>query len=173
MSNLPVRATGSHAQDTAAYHPSVFLNGVHVSVTYVLTPWSRVLLKKLIVSQPVKKFPAFYGSRRFITVFYSVTLSQDDTFLQIRVVSTSPNPQAGGPPLVGCPRLLIQHIRSYPPHWRPFHHPQSDDAPCRGDGPTSRQDTCSAGHMHLTIFLRNITKINAVFLSRQQYFRCR
>ena len=31
------------------------------------------------------------------------------------VVSTSPNPQAGGPPLVGCPRLLIQFIRSYPP----------------------------------------------------------
>ena len=29
------------------------------------------------------------------------------------VVSTSPNPQAGGPPLVGCPRLLIQFIRSY------------------------------------------------------------
>jgi hypothetical protein len=26
-----------------------------------------------------------------------------------RVVSTSPNPQAGGPPLVGCPRLLIQY----------------------------------------------------------------
>ena len=31
------------------------------------------------------------------------------------VVSTLPNPQAGGPPLVGCPRLLIQYIRSYPP----------------------------------------------------------
>ena len=28
-------------------------------------------------------------------------------------VKTSPNPQAGGPPLVGCPRLLIQFIRSY------------------------------------------------------------
>jgi hypothetical protein len=27
-----------------------------------------------------------------------------------------PNPQAGGPPLVGCPRLLIQYIRSYPPY---------------------------------------------------------
>jgi len=27
-----------------------------------------------------------------------------------RVVSTSPNPQAGGPPCVGCPRLLIQYI---------------------------------------------------------------
>ena len=28
---------------------------------------------------------------------------------------TSPNPQAGEQPLVGCPRLLIQYIRSYPP----------------------------------------------------------
>jgi hypothetical protein len=28
-------------------------------------------------------------------------------------VSPTPNPQAGGPPLVGCPRLLIRYIRSY------------------------------------------------------------
>jgi hypothetical protein len=34
--------------------------------------------------------------------------------LQGGVVSTSTNPQAGGPPLVGCPRLLIKFIRSYP-----------------------------------------------------------
>jgi hypothetical protein len=27
--------------------------------------------------------------------------------LQRGVVNTSPNPQAGGPPLVGCPRLFI------------------------------------------------------------------
>jgi hypothetical protein len=32
------------------------------------------------------------------------------------VVSLPPNPQAGGPPPVGCPRLLIQYIRSYPPY---------------------------------------------------------
>jgi hypothetical protein len=25
-------------------------------------------------------------------------------------------PQAGGPPPVGCPLLLIQYIRSYPPY---------------------------------------------------------
>ena len=55
------------------------------------------------------------------------------------VVSTSPNPQAGGPPLVGCLRMLIQYIRSYPSHWRPFLHPQPDDAPCRGD----RLSTCT------------------------------
>jgi len=35
------------------------------------------------------------------------------------VVSTSPNPQAKRPPLVGCLRLLIQYIRSCPPYWRP------------------------------------------------------
>ena len=49
------------------------------------------------------------------------------------VVSTSPNPQAGGPPLVGRPRLLIQFIRSYPPYRMPFLHPQPEDAPWRGD----------------------------------------
>jgi hypothetical protein len=35
-------------------------------------------------------------------------------FLRWRVVSTSPNPQAGRPPLVGCLRMLIQYICGYP-----------------------------------------------------------
>ena len=35
-------------------------------LTYLLTPWSRVLLEKLTGFQLVKKFPAFYGTRRFI-----------------------------------------------------------------------------------------------------------
>jgi hypothetical protein len=34
-----------------------------------LTPWSRVLLEKLTVTQLVKKFCAFYGTQRFIAVF--------------------------------------------------------------------------------------------------------
>ena len=34
---------------------------------YRITPRSGVLLQKLAVSQLVKKFPAFYGTRRFIT----------------------------------------------------------------------------------------------------------
>jgi hypothetical protein len=33
------------------------------------TPWNRGLLEKLTVSQLVKKFLAFYGTRRFITAF--------------------------------------------------------------------------------------------------------
>jgi len=46
-----------------------------ISHTYVcyfsclLTPWSRLLLEKLTGFQLVKKFPVFYGTRRFITAF--------------------------------------------------------------------------------------------------------
>jgi len=38
---------------------------------HLLTPCSTVLLQKLTDSQSVKKFPAFYGTRRFITAFTS------------------------------------------------------------------------------------------------------
>jgi len=38
-------------------------------LTYLLTPCSRVLLEKLTGSQLVNKFPAIYGTRKFITVF--------------------------------------------------------------------------------------------------------
>jgi len=40
-------------------------------LTSLLTPRSRVLLQKLSGFQPVKKFPEFYGTRRFITAFTS------------------------------------------------------------------------------------------------------
>jgi len=43
-----------------------------IILTYFLTPWCRVLLEKLTGLQLVKKFPAFYGTRRFITAFTSV-----------------------------------------------------------------------------------------------------
>ena len=37
----------------------------------LLAPWSRFLLEKLTGSQVIKKFPSFYGTRRFITAFTS------------------------------------------------------------------------------------------------------
>ena len=40
--------------------------------SYLLTPWCRVLLEKLTGLQLVKKFPAFHGTRRFITALTSV-----------------------------------------------------------------------------------------------------
>ena len=41
-------------------------------LTYLLTPWCRVLLEKLTGLQLVKKFLAFHGTRRFITALTSV-----------------------------------------------------------------------------------------------------
>ena len=40
---------------------------IYIYITYLLTPGSRVLLEKLASLQLVKKFPAFYGTRRFLT----------------------------------------------------------------------------------------------------------
>ena len=44
----------------------------HIQANYLLTPWCRVLLEKLTGLQLVKKFPAFHGTRRFITALTSV-----------------------------------------------------------------------------------------------------
>ena len=41
-------------------------------LTYLLTPWCRVLLEKLTGLPLVKKFPAFHATRRFITALTSV-----------------------------------------------------------------------------------------------------
>jgi len=43
-------------------------NGITLSF-YLLTPWSTVLHDKWTSSQLAKKFPAFYGTQRFIVTF--------------------------------------------------------------------------------------------------------
>ena len=43
-----------------------------IIIIIILTPWRRVLLEKLTGLQLVKKFPAFHGTRRFITALTSV-----------------------------------------------------------------------------------------------------
>ena len=49
--------------------PYIHMNSL---LTYLLTPWCRVLLEKLTGLQLVKKFPAFHETRRFITALTSV-----------------------------------------------------------------------------------------------------
>jgi len=59
-------------------------------LTYLLTPLCRVLLEQLTGLQLVKKFPAFHGTRRFITALTSVgqmSLSWDSP-----IQSISPHP---------------------------------------------------------------------------------
>ena len=40
-------------------------------ITYLLTPWSRVLLEKLTGSAASQEIPHIFGTRRFITVLTS------------------------------------------------------------------------------------------------------
>ena len=58
----------------------------------IINPWTRVLLEKLLGSQLVKKFPAFYGTRKFITEFTStrhLSLSWASSIQSIRLHPTS------------------------------------------------------------------------------------
>jgi hypothetical protein len=48
------------------------------------------------------------------------TIRNNKKCLRWGVVGPTPNPQAGGPPIVGCPRLLIQYIRRYPQYPEDF-----------------------------------------------------
>jgi hypothetical protein len=58
----------SHALGISDY--IIMLNLIFIKTyTYLLTPRSRILLEKLAGVQLVKKFPTFYGTRRFITAF--------------------------------------------------------------------------------------------------------
>ena len=50
----------------------VSLSFLHTGSLYLLTPWCRVLLEKLIGLQLVKKFPVFHGNLRFIAALTSV-----------------------------------------------------------------------------------------------------
>ena len=55
-------------------------------LTYLLTPWNTVHLEKLTGFQLVKKFPAFHGTRRFITAVTSsrhLSLSWASSILSI------------------------------------------------------------------------------------------
>ena len=62
------------------------------SLTYLLTPWCRVLPEQLTGLRLVKKFPAFHGTRRFITATTSVrhlSLSWASPIQSIYPLSTS------------------------------------------------------------------------------------
>jgi hypothetical protein len=80
-----------------------------------------ILIFTFLDSRPHIHFPclrSFQSIRPIPRPF--VTFRNVFIFLRWGVVSPPPNPQAGWPPLVGCPRLLIQYIRSYPPYLEAF-----------------------------------------------------
>jgi len=110
----------------------------------LFTPWSSVLLEKLTDVQLVRKFPAFYGTRRFITASRPPVpiLSQFDSvhtptshFLKIHLNIILPS-IPGSPkwslslrfphqnPVYASPLPLTRYIPPHPSHSR-FYHPNS------------------------------------------------
>jgi hypothetical protein len=104
LTYLPRKMEQTECSETSAY--KIRRRGITQKKTY------NILNKAKVWNQEFRNKLRFYGE---------VLLAPHTTS------------QAGGPPLVCCPRLLIQYICSYPPYWRTFLHPQPEDAPCRGD----------------------------------------
>ena len=77
---------------------------------YLLTPWCRVLLEKLIGLQLVKKFLAFHETRRFITALTSVRHLSLSWASPIQ--SIYPHPTSWRSILI-----LSTHLRLRSPHW--------------------------------------------------------
>jgi hypothetical protein len=67
---------------------------------YLLTPWSRVLPEKLKGPELLKKFPAFYGTRRFITAF---TRARHLSLSWARLIQSTPPIQ----PLAGLFNIIL------------------------------------------------------------------
>jgi hypothetical protein len=82
----------------------------------------------------------------------------------------APRPTPKLEDLVGCLRLLIEYIRSSPPYWRPFFHPQPEDAPYRGDRDPFNHGTYFLRHKNVYGLLINLEVIWAQLYIRLDYF---
>jgi hypothetical protein len=71
---------------------------------YLLTPWTRVLPEKLKRPKLPKKFPAFYGTRRFITVF---TRARHLSLSWARLIQSMPSHPASRRSIL----ILSSHLR--------------------------------------------------------------
>jgi len=114
-------------------HFVVYLNNL---LTYLHTPWCRVLLEKLTGLQLVKKFPAIHGTRRFITAPTSVRYLSLSCASPIQSIYPHPTSWRSivilsthlrlGPPLVSFPPVsparpyTTPSPHPYAPHTQPM-----------------------------------------------------
>jgi hypothetical protein len=91
--------------------------------TVLLTPWSSALHEKLTSPELVKKFPAFYGTRRFINEFtsYCRHLSLSWTTAIQSICLPNPlleDPGLYHPPIWATVQVVSFHHVSPPKPWR-------------------------------------------------------
>ena len=85
----------------------------------LITPWSRVLLEKLTALKLVKKFPAFYGTRRFITTFTSARhlyLSRASSIQFITHIPLPEDPAQYYPPIYTWVSQVVSFPQVSPPN---------------------------------------------------------
>ena len=88
------------------------------SFRYLLTPWSRVLPENLTGFQLVKKFPTFYGTRRFITAFTSarhLSLSWASSIQSIPQILLPEDPSKYFPPIYAWVSQVASFPQVFPP----------------------------------------------------------
>ena len=82
----------------------IFRTQANNLTTYSLTPCSTILLEKLTVSQLIKKFPAFYGTRMFITAITSARHLSLSWAISIQSIPSHPTSWR-------CILILSTHLR--------------------------------------------------------------
>jgi len=111
-------------------------NGTDLPI--LLTPWSTVHLEKLTGLQLVKKFPAFYGTRGFITALTSVR--HPSLFWASRIQSLYPHPTSW--------RSIFNIILWY--HYRIC-------------GPSLTETSFWSAYLHLVEFTDVTTRVNLLW----------
>jgi hypothetical protein len=116
-----------------------------------LTLWSWTLLERPLDVRPLDSFPAFHGTRRFNTEFTTAPhlfLSFAKKSVQVRgslevfvtsffysegLLTPRPTSKLEGHTLLSVYDCLFNIFAANLHIWRPFLHPQPEDAPCCGD----------------------------------------
>jgi hypothetical protein len=80
-------------------------------LTFLLTAWSRVLLENLTVPKPVKKFPTFYGTWKFITAF---TNARHLSLSWAITIQSTPRHQTSWRSIL----ILSSHLKPVSPKWQ-------------------------------------------------------